>query len=162
PKLRGIHETVRRTQICVIERVEKFAAELELRSFSEHEVARKREIERLHARTVNGIAPDVAKSKCRRSGKGSSIHPLACRASPGAKYRLAGVVSTIGIFAQGSAGVCRISENRNGERKPCLHLINGGKLPVLRNSACYAEVADPGQIVNGAESKSVADVATRP
>src|SRR5215204_4950225 len=65
PELRGVHKPAGRSQIRMIERVEKLCSELELRLFSHVEFSGHGEIERLHSRSDDRIPPHIPEGESR-------------------------------------------------------------------------------------------------
>src|SRR5258708_23585124 len=108
----------------MIQRVEKFPAELELSSFGQAEIAGQGEIPGLQTRPVNRIAPHITECESRRSGKCSPVEPRRRRVRAMAEDGLAGGVRADGVFTQHCAGVGSIAEYRNREREAGLHLID--------------------------------------
>src|SRR5262249_48931918 len=125
-------------------------------------LARQRQIQSLHPRTVNGVAPDVTESVRRRSCKCCRVEPLCGIVRPGSKNRRSGVVGANGVLTQRSTGIGRVSEYRDGEWEAGLNLIHRRELPVFGYRARPSELVDPRNVVNRANGEPMSHVASGP
>src|SRR4030095_15297460 len=88
PKLRRVHESVRCTEIYVIQRIEKFRAKLETHPFRHGKFTCQSQVQRLHPGTINSVSPGIAKGKgCRRRER-CSVEPCIGGVRTRAKDRL--------------------------------------------------------------------------
>src|SRR5262249_2790469 len=78
-ELRRIDEAVRRSQVHHVEDVEGPAADLERRALGETEGSSQGDVESAQARSVDGIAPNVAECISRRRRECFGIEPLVRR-----------------------------------------------------------------------------------
>ncbi len=159
-ELRGVHETVGRAQIGVVEGVEKFGAELEFCPLGKFERACEREIQSLHAGAVNGVAADISESEGGGSREGSWVKPLRGSARARGKNRLAGEVGANRIFAEDGAGVGGIAENGNSEGESALDLVDRGEIPIAGERVEQALAGDGRNIVDEASGEAMTDIAS--
>src|SRR5436189_4811375 len=98
--------------------------------FGKSELAGQRYVHKLQAGPLDGISAGGAKLEGRRRGEGGRVEPCSGRARSGRKHRLASDVRTNGVFTKQCSGVGGIAEDRDGERKSALGLIDRSELPI--------------------------------
>src|ERR1700746_2409109 len=99
----------------MVQRVEKFSAELKLGAFGDAEFPRYSKVHRLQSRPVNCVASRVAEGKGSRRGERCRVEPLGGRARARSKDCLAGVVGADRVLAQYGAGIGSVAKDRNRE-----------------------------------------------
>src|SRR5690349_20321319 len=99
-ELRRVHESVRRTKVGAVQRVEELVANADLRRLREPERVVERRVECLQAGTINSVAPHVAERERRRRREGLRVKPSVGCARAGAEYRSAGVVSAHWVLSE--------------------------------------------------------------
>jgi len=87
-ELRGIHKTVRRSQIHFVQAIERLHPKLEIRAFRNLKSARQRQIQGLLAWPVDGVAPGVAEGIRSRRGERQRVEPFRRRPGSRPKHRL--------------------------------------------------------------------------
>jgi len=102
-ELRGIDETVRRTEIDFVQGVESFAAELEIESFGNAKRALQSDVYGLYPRAVNGVPPGVSIGKSNGSDESSGIEPLVRGVGSRTEDWLTSDIRANGIFAEDRA-----------------------------------------------------------
>src|SRR5678815_5682671 len=110
-KLWRVHKPVWDAEVCVIERIEKFPAELEVHAFGEDEVSVQCQIHCLHPGTLYRISSGISECECGRHGERGRIHPLTRSARAGPEHRFASDVGPYRILAEYRARICRVAEN---------------------------------------------------
>lgn len=99
-ELRCIDKAVWRSEIDVIQGVEKLRAKLEPKSFTQSELARDCHVERLQSRSVDRISPHISKREGCRCSESRWIKPLGRSVSARPDDGLARVVGADWVFAQ--------------------------------------------------------------
>src|SRR5689334_4779249 len=158
-KLRSIHETVRRSQIDLVERVEEFRPELELGTLGEREFTSQSKIQRLHAGTVHRISAGIAEGERGWRGKRSGIEPFFGGTGACPEDRLARDIRSNGILAKDYTGIGGVAENRNRKRESTLSLVNRRKMPVTGRVVDDPFAHDGGKVIDQAHGEPVFDVA---
>jgi len=87
-ELGRVHETIGRAPVGMVQRVERLAAKLCMQPLREGEGANQRDVQRLHAGPVDGVASQVTERVCGGSGEGIRIEPRRRRAGARAENRL--------------------------------------------------------------------------
>src|ERR1043165_6066147 len=132
-ELRRVDEAVRRAEVRVVQGVEELGAELEAHLLGDGELALQREVERLEAGAVDGVAAHVAEGEGGGRGEGRGVEPLRGGVRAGAEDGLARVVGADGVLAEKCSGVGRVAEDRDGEGVAALRLEERGEMPVARD-----------------------------
>jgi hypothetical protein len=127
---RGIHETVGRPQIGVVERIEELCSRFESGFLSYVKLTYNSQIHRLQTGAINGIASRVSVGVGGRSRKRSGVEPRGGVARSRRKDLLAGNVGANRILADNRSCVCGIAEHGDGEREAALSLVYDGTAPV--------------------------------
>src|SRR6266851_6945682 len=102
-ELRRVYEAVWHTQVGMVERIEKFGAELETRHLGECEIANYREVQSLHSRPIDRVASRIAEGEGRRRSKCCRVEPCRRRLGTGRKDGLAGDIGANRVFTQHGA-----------------------------------------------------------
>ena len=145
----------------MVERVEELGAELEARRLCECETARHRKVQSLHSRPIDRVAARVPEREPRGRSEGGSVEPRGCCLRAGRKYGLSRNIGANRVFSQHRAGVSRVSEHGNRERKAGLNLIYRGDLPIFCDRLEQTRLLPARQVVYGAQRETVPDVTTR-
>src|SRR5204863_884732 len=134
--------------------------DLKRQTLREIEGTCERQIQCTRRRTVKRVAPNVSVSEGGRRRKRSGIEPFIRRVRAGAENRLAGHVSADGILAEYRSGIRGIAKNGYRKRHTRLKLVDSGKMPVLRDQACKFSAAIGGNVIDGADRKTIPRIAT--
>src|ERR1700676_3291937 len=98
-ELRRVDKAVGRSQVRLVQSVESFGTELEIRSFGQAERTFYRKVQRFHSRTIHGVSPYVAVCESRRRRERRGIEPLGGGVSPWTEDGLPGYVCAYRVFS---------------------------------------------------------------
>src|SRR6185503_4188347 len=159
-ELRRIDEAVWRTEIDIVQSVEKLCAELEPKSFTQSELAHDCHVECLQSRSVERISPHISKREGRRCCESRWTKLLGGGVGARPEDGLARGVGTNWVLAKNRARVGRVAKHRNGKRKPGLRLIHSRQLPVASQCPDEWRALHLRDLIDCAEREPVADVAS--